>query len=551
MINKYKNFSEKKYLLTHIAIMFFALVILVSLFFYSYADSVVKNQLAREESTQQSLITAQKLALESTLQDVASDVLYLADFIGIHQLYNQENPVLNNAAELDFLAYSFRKRTYDQIRFLDNQGQELVRVNYNKGEPEIVSFDNLQNKSDRYYFKDSINLEKDQIYVSVLDLNIEHGEIETPYKPMLRVATPVFGEDGTVQGVAILNYLAKNLLEKMSIYRLNELYSTVLINDEGYFLYYDTNPEREFGFMFDDRKQDAVSTLFPITAVELLNSPADQIRTNEGLFTHCDVYPLKENWVSSTGSTHASGDSGGLIEGSEYRWIIISHIPAEIIENIRKETYSEFLNIYILIAALILIATISISYLQLQRKKNKIEIEQLVHFDTLTGLANRLFIMQVLKYSLAQTIRKKNKFGLIYLDLDKFKPINDQYGHDVGDKVLHSFALRLKHSLREGDGAARIGGDEFLVILTDLTRKEDAEIVINNIIHAVSVPYVIDGKTIKIGVSAGISIFPDDGDNQEELIKRADQAMYRAKRSGGNSFCTVSDAERISHDATE
>lgn len=551
MINQYKKFSEKKYLLTNIAIMFFSLAVLVSLFFYSYTTAEVNNQIEREKTTQRSLIIAQKLALESTLQDVGSDVLYLADFIGIHKLYSKENPVLSSAAELDFLAYSFRKGTYDQIRFLDNQGQEIVRINYNQGEPEIVQSEDLQNKSDRYYFKDSVGLEKDQVYVSVFDLNIEHGVVETPFKPMLRVATPVIGEDGSVYGVAIINYLAQNLLKQITMFRLSELYSTFLLNADGYFLYYDTDQAREFGFMFEERVHEKFSTLFPLTAKEMLNTSENQVQNGEGIFIYSMVYPLNKNWVSSSGSSQASGSSKDHFKGSQYNWRIVSHIPAEFVDNIRKETVSGFLKIYILIIVLILIATISISYLQLQRKKNKIRIEQLVHFDTLTGLTNRLFVIQMLEPSLAQSLRKDKKFGLIFLDLDKFKPINDKYGHDIGDAVLRCFASRLKQSILAGDGAARIGGDEFLVTLSDLSQKEDAAIVARKIIDTISAPYVVDGNTLQIGVSAGISIFPDDGDNQDDLIKRADEAMYRAKRLGGNRFCTASEIKEESSDISE
>jgi len=539
MIKLQKKNLEKKYLLTHIGVMFFTLVIIVSLFFYSSAANEIKTLITREESTQRTLVTAQKLALESTLQKVGCDLLYLADFIGIHKLYSQENPILRNAAELDFLAYSFRKGTYDQIRFLDNQGQEVVRINYNQGEPEIVQLEDLQNKFDRYYFKNSINLDKDQVYISVLDLNIDHGEIEIPYKPMLRLATPVFGEDGVVYGVAVLNYLAQNLLRQINMFRLNDQYSSLLLNEDGYFLYYDTYKEREFGFMFEDRKMENVSSDFPLTSAEIRNSIEGQIQNKEGLFTYRLVYPLKENWVSSIGNSQTSGAADSQIRGSQYKWRIVSHIPAEIISSIRNDVIRDFLKKYILIVFLILIATISISYLQLQRKKNKIKIEQLVHYDTLTGLTNRLFVMQMLEPALLQTLRKGNKFSLIYLDLDKFKPINDQYGHDIGDEVLRGFASRLKKVIRVGDGAARIGGDEFLVTLSDLTHKEDAEIIAEKIINEVSNPYVIEGVSYTIGVSIGISIFPDDGDNQEVLIKKADESMYKAKRLGGNRFCTV------------
>lgn len=165
------------------------------------------------------------------------------------------------------------------------------------------------------------------------------------------------------------------------------------------------------------------------------------------------------------------------------------------------------------------------------------KLKEMAHYDALTGLANRNLFFQCLNHAVRDAKRHSRFFALLYLDLDKFKPINDTWGHDVGDLVLIEVARRLKDLVRSDDTVARMGGDEFIVLLSALKEPEDVEGVAVKIIEKIVEPIQVNDSSHALGISIGISVFPDDGDSQETLIAKADTAMYRAKHRGGNGFC--------------
>ena len=168
------------------------------------------------------------------------------------------------------------------------------------------------------------------------------------------------------------------------------------------------------------------------------------------------------------------------------------------------------------------------------RKEYEERLLHQAHFDELTGLPNRLLARDRLNVALARAERNGEKVAVMMLDLDGFKKINDTLGHAVGDALLGEISTRLKGVLRETDTVARFGGDEFLVILPDLKQEMAAEVTGRKILHACSQPAMIGLHELFVTTSLGITLFPDDGDNPDALLKNADTAMYEAKRTGKN-----------------
>lgn len=169
---------------------------------------------------------------------------------------------------------------------------------------------------------------------------------------------------------------------------------------------------------------------------------------------------------------------------------------------------------------------------ELQRAKNAAEYEAL--YDPLTGLPNRRFLLDAIQTVMAGAREQNKKFALLFLDLDGFKLINDSLGHPVGDALLVQLASCLRSWIRKGDTLARLGGDEFMLILKDLNDTADAALVAENLLGAISAPFQVKGHELAIGASIGISIFPDNATDAEELMQQADSAMYAAKREGKN-----------------
>jgi diguanylate cyclase (GGDEF)-like protein/PAS domain S-box-containing protein len=172
----------------------------------------------------------------------------------------------------------------------------------------------------------------------------------------------------------------------------------------------------------------------------------------------------------------------------------------------------------------------------LHRLDSEARLAYLAQFDPLTGLPNRTLLADRFSLMIVQARRRGVSLGVLFIDLDDFKLVNDTQGHAAGDELLQEAAKRLQSALRDGDTVARISGDEFAVILGDLARPDDAALVAQKIIDRLAAPANIQGQEVVVTASIGIATFPADGDNAETLLGAADAAMYRAKQSGRNAF---------------
>lgn len=169
-------------------------------------------------------------------------------------------------------------------------------------------------------------------------------------------------------------------------------------------------------------------------------------------------------------------------------------------------------------------------------KRSQQRLEQMAHHDYLTGLPNRFLFNAHLEQALQRAHRRKSHVALLFLDLDRFKTINDTLGHPVGDELLQTVANRLKTCVRKQDVVARLGGDEFTVVMEDLSYPRDAALVAHKILHALAQPMTLGGHELFITTSIGISIYPRDSDKAGDLVRNADTAMYRAKEQGRNKY---------------
>ena len=171
-----------------------------------------------------------------------------------------------------------------------------------------------------------------------------------------------------------------------------------------------------------------------------------------------------------------------------------------------------------------------------ERKKAEEDLRFLASFDTLTGLPNRTLFQDRLNHAISQAHRSNNIVALLFLDLDRFKHINDSMGHHIGDLLLKAVAHRLQSAVREGDTVARLGGDEFTIILEGVAKTKAATLISEKVLKAFQAPFLLDDKSLTISTSIGISLYPNDAEDVDSLIKFADTAMYHAKALGRNNF---------------
>jgi diguanylate cyclase (GGDEF)-like protein/PAS domain S-box-containing protein len=178
-------------------------------------------------------------------------------------------------------------------------------------------------------------------------------------------------------------------------------------------------------------------------------------------------------------------------------------------------------------------------------KRQQEQLSRIAHYDPLTDLPNRSLLADRLSQAMAQCSRHEQSLAVVFLDLDGFKEVNDTHGHDVGDELLMALSLRMKKALREGDTLARIGGDEFVAVLVDLTKVEDCEPVLERFLLAASESVTVGNVVLKVSVSIGVTIYPQDAADADILMRHADQAMYVAKQTGKNRYHLFDTAQDI------
>lgn len=176
-----------------------------------------------------------------------------------------------------------------------------------------------------------------------------------------------------------------------------------------------------------------------------------------------------------------------------------------------------------------------------ERKRNEERIHQLANYDTLTGLPNRTLLSRLVDQSLSEALRKGSNGALLFINLNRFKPVNETLGHDTGDELLRQVGQRFRHLLRDEDVVARIGGDEFVIALFDVARRELAAIVAQKLLAALEAPFPISGHDLRISASVGIAVYPEDASDTLSLLRFADFAMNRAKQEGDDGYMFYSE----------
>lgn len=198
----------------------------------------------------------------------------------------------------------------------------------------------------------------------------------------------------------------------------------------------------------------------------------------------------------------------------------------------------------LIVASLITVGAIVYVYETLRAKaeadlqKTRKELHQMAHTDMLTGLPNRSDFYLRLPAMLKAAAAQGHRLAILFIDLDNFKPINDTFGHETGDKLLQHAAERLEQQLRHSDFIARFGGDEFVAILPHIATTDDVEKLAGQIVQSLATPFLINGHHCQIGVSIGVGIYPDCASDVNNLVQLADHAMYAAKLDGKNAFST-------------
>ncbi len=459
----------------------------------------------------QMILENQERLVNLRFDNIAADTFFLTEFNGL-KLAEETGDF--SGVERDFLSFATAKKDFDQLRFIDNNGVETVRVNSRNGITTAVPRDELQNKSTRYYVIEGMKLSQGEIYVSPLDLNIERGEVENPRVPMIRFVSPVYINQERV-GLIVINYRASQMLEDLESFGIRNQGRFLLLNQEGYYLA-SPDDEEEWGFMYPDGQLKRYSLIVP-ERWELIYSNETYLHESQvGIVSSRIIRPLSR------------------IGNDEYYWYAVNIIPKE---KMTENTRSLVLQLFMLGAFLFLLSAApawGLSKAFIRRRRLKRELYYSANYDELTSLPNRHLFNDRLEQALFQTKRLNHKGALLFLDLDRFKSVNDRYGHERGDELLRLVGKRLKKGIRASDTAARFGGDEFVILVPTEQELEGVKALASKLIEVISHPYSLTGSEVSIGVSIGIRMFFDE--NAETVLRDADTAMYKAKSEGKGRY---------------
>ncbi len=360
------KFNGNRQTLKLFLIIFATLALIVGgLLFYIYTVET-GNELLEIETDEIHSVKFRSATVSAKFQGIVSDLMFIAPH---HELINYIDSGSEDARkhfELGLTELSRSNKIYDQIRFIDLEGMEKIRINFNDGYPSAVPIENLQNKSDRYYFKETTVLNKSEVYVSPMDLNVEGDKIDIPYMPMIRFGTPVYDSKGIKKGIVILNYLADIMLNDFNDPLIRTNGTSMLLNADGFWLLSD-NPVNQWGFMFGNDRTFKKACPQEWAAID--SSISGQFSNNRGLFTYTTIYPLREVVDPHTASFDTILSPQRQLALDTYTWKAISFVSASIIASRMERERLTLINVYIVLLIILAIISWWLAQMTVQRRQ--------------------------------------------------------------------------------------------------------------------------------------------------------------------------------------
>lgn len=525
-------------------------------------------------SAQDKLLTStQVLArrITQSRQDIARNLVVLARHPAALASLQRDNAVQAQQLATLFGLMLSAHPSYFQLRLISarDHGLERVRVDRQGTAGVVVTGDDLQEKGHYAYVAETLKLRAGELYLSQIAVNHERGSYAGLDQPSLQLATPVTTADGAAIGVVVVNVDLNGMFALLAA-DLPATFRLFLANDDGDILIH-PDASRTFGFdkgrrlliqdefaptraVVEGQREhvvfDAVGPTLghmPVVAAFIgqnVDVPSHEQRLVLGL-----AQPLDE--------VLARADQLGT---AIWKIVLGLCLGCLVLAGVLARAFTQPLNAMSAaaqgfatgqsVAALPVerpdeIGALARSFQQMRDQitqhltdleGQQEALEHLAQHDMLTGLPNRRLLVAQLEKAMVHARRYGGEVSVLFIDLDDFKYINDRCGHDSGDRVLKAVADRLLVMMREGDTVARIGGDEFVVLLDAPTTHGQLVAVAEKLVAALKLPVDVDGVEMRVGASIGISRYPHDGQTVSELLATADHAMYAVKADGNGGF---------------
>jgi class 3 adenylate cyclase len=413
--------------------------------------------------------------ITKNLQLITADVLFLSEY---HELKNFQNSQHFKVICQDFLSFIQHKKIYDQIRFFDKTGMEIVRINNNNGHPKIVPKEKLQSKAHRYYFKDVILMPQGAIFLSPFDLNIEHKKIEKPLKPIIRIGTPVFDNQGHRSGVVLVNYLGAQLLKDLEKTSTHVMEKIMLVNADGFWLK-GLKPEDEWGFMFKERQARRFQNRFPNEWQQISNTEIGQFESAKGLFTFVTVYPnLEIKRIINT--AYSSIDL-------KKHWKLISYISTENMWEASKHFMHRLMAIYIMFIVLTGIGAWQLSQMSLRKKLAEQDIKK--QFISYARFVPREFLSLLNKKHFSEIElgnQIQQNMTIFFSDIRSYTKLSESLSPKETFLFLNSYFGEINPSIQKYNGFIdKMIGDAIMALFPG--NPQDALLAVIDMKHQLSI----------------------------------------------------------------
>jgi|GEM_PF-2097012 len=363
---------KRQFIRTFLSIFFFGLALITTALWFVYSSSI-KLERIRIENKEIQQAKLQKFKLARHFQGIISDLEIIANLHELKQLADNTRDYSVEELSSDFESFSIRKKLYDQIRFIDKKGMEIIRVDYNEGLPVIIPKSRLQNKADRYYFIDAMAKQKNQVYVSPLDLNIENGQIERPFKPMIRFGMPIFDNRNNRVGVIILNYRTTLLISDFKDIGRECLGESWLLNQNGYWLSA-TNPLDEWAFMFDDLKHINLKRMNPEVWQAITGKDSGQFYHPSGLYTFETFHSVGETVSEHLLSKEIHPEDAEVKDLNN--WKIVSFVPNNVLNPELRAKLTDLIEILITIFIILIFLIGLVAYMLSKSQQKRLKAEE-------------------------------------------------------------------------------------------------------------------------------------------------------------------------------
>jgi signal transduction histidine kinase/FixJ family two-component response regulator len=440
-----KSLDGKKFQLLIFFLIFLPLVLIIGAVMSYLYMMEVDVQIDKNKMNQVLYVDVEREDVLNELRGTIADLEYMSKDVQFVRFLDDMTE--DNKADLirDWKSFAESVGIYDQLRFIDKRGEEIIRINKVDDDYICADTSNLQNKSDRYYFIETMALERGSHYISPFDLNVENGVVELPYKPMIRFALPVFDSGGVKQGIFILNYLGQHILDLFNDGISFQPGEHMFLNEDGYWLF-SGEKENEWGFMFEEKKAVYFDKVFPKSWERIIGQDKGQFENEFGIFTFTTVYPF----------TREASQTKRLSSG--YFWKIVTRIPKENIDRISRTVFNNYLLYFIVLSVLSVVFSWIIASLTNKNRKARLRIEH-QHEELLEANQNLSNYNNQLETS-QRTLKS------IIVELDRAKEEADR-----ANAAKSAFLANVSHEIRTPMNAI-IGFSELLYNEMEDTRAK-------------------------------------------------------------------------------